>query len=126
VLYLAGTDAPQRHRGACWPASSRAWRGRSARNGAGPPIRGTLSGREADPMQWEYSWCRIEDDGPSACVANIDGQKLGAKPRLALTEYLNRLGADGWELVGVGGQHADVLYLKRPKPDGGVRVSACW
>ncbi len=38
-------------------------------------------------------------------------------PGLAETE-LNRLGADGWELVAVGAAEAGpVLYLKRPRPD---------
>jgi hypothetical protein len=41
----------------------------------------------------------------------------GWKRAPVIHEYLNQLGEEGWELVGVGGRHNDEMpaYFKRPK-----------
>lgn len=54
----------------------------------------------AIPQTWEYLTMRVD----------------------ALTD-LNKLGREGWELAGVSGTAAPVLYFKRPAADFRTRVT---
>ena len=60
-------------------------------------------------MRWEYSVASFWDG--KVHMAGGKEQKMGEE------EYLNQMGADGWELVTVQGDRISVsVYFKRPKP----------
>ena len=72
-------------------------------------------------QRWEYMYggniCILKT--PITMCTSINGQR-GNQPYPNLAECLNRVGNDGWELVGVGAatniSSGGCLFFKRPKP----------
>ena len=87
-----------------------------------PPKRRTPAKRSSRPAKpkrqiWEYQEVVFRDyDGFRPRYVN--GEELESwKDGPIIHEYLNQLGADGWELAGVGGENNREMpvYLKRIK-----------
>lgn len=77
----------------------------------------TTQRRRAKRQAWEYMEVVFRDySGYRPRYVNGEEQK-GWKEAPIIYEYLNRLGEQGWELVGVGGQNNREMpaYFKRPK-----------
>lgn len=73
----------------------------------------------ARPKQakWEYMEVVFRDYGGYR-PRFVNGEEQGGWKRAVLIhEYLNQVGEEGWELVGVGGRHNDQMlaYFKRAK-----------
>ena len=69
------------------------------------------------PPQWEYMEVVLRDyRGYRPRYVNGEEQ-AGWKKAPVIHDYLNRLGEEGWELVGVGSRHNGEMpaYFKRPK-----------
>jgi hypothetical protein len=69
------------------------------------------------PPRWEYMEVVFRDYGGYR-PRYLNGEEAkGWKRAPLIHEYLNQLGEQGWELVGVGGRHNDEMpaYFKRPK-----------
>ena len=78
--------------------------------------------RSAEPVQWEYRVIRIDDSRPEEKGSRTTGRSGGAE------ESLNKLGAEGWELVAVrvdasATRRAPIFYFKRPKTSAGADSS---
>ena len=76
------------------------------------------SGRSADRVEWEYRVLRIDDSNPEEKGVRPSSRSGGAE------ETLNKLGAEGWELVAVrvdsaSARRAPIFYFKRVKQSGG-------
>jgi hypothetical protein len=73
--------------------------------------------RRAKQQVWEYMEVVFRDyAGYRPHCVNGEEQR-GWKTAPVIYEYLNQLGEQGWELVGVGGQNNREMpaYFKRPK-----------
>ena len=75
--------------------------------------------RKAAPKRprWEYMEVVFRDyDGYRPRRVNGEEQR-GWKSSPVIFQYLNQLGEEGWELVGVGGRHNDEMpaYVRRQK-----------
>jgi hypothetical protein len=73
----------------------------------------------AKPKQdrWEYLEVVFRDYGGYR-PRFVNGEEQGGwKQAPLIHDYLNQMGEEGWELVGVGGRHNDQMpaYLKRRK-----------
>lgn len=73
----------------------------------------------AKPKQakWEYMEVVFRDYGGYR-PRFVNGEEQGGWKRAPLIhDYLNQVGEEGWELVGVGGRHNDQMpaYFKRTK-----------
>ncbi|MGI9061018.1 MAG: hypothetical protein ACR2H5_20845 [Ktedonobacteraceae bacterium] len=72
--------------------------------------------------KWEYLEVNLTIFGfnnANIAAQFVNGQPLKDWKRVPLNEFINRLGADGWEMSGTisityGGHSA--LFFKRPKP----------
>ena len=74
------------------------------------------------PQQWEY--CAVGPDGEkwfyrfplggAPVPIKRDRNIKGDKDWLAAFRLMDRLGAEGWELVSVSGQYGNRFYFKRP------------
>jgi|GEM_PF-3728065 len=69
-------------------------------------------------QQWEYLYVWFRDGSHE--IQYVNGQKLS--PAVAAIDYLNMLGAHGWELVGTLPKSGEIdmggtgnLFFKRPK-----------
>jgi hypothetical protein len=70
---------------------------------------------KAEPPRWEYMEVVFRDYGGYR-PRYVNGQEQPAWKRApVIYEYLNQVGAEGWELVGVGSRHDDEMpaYFKR-------------
>jgi hypothetical protein len=67
-------------------------------------------------QKWEYMIVVVWDDRPAA----VNGVEITKSERLHISVYLNKLGAEGWEICGVirtsSTGESCRLFLKRPKP----------
>ena len=64
-------------------------------------------------QQWEYIYIEHSNNA----MHFINGQRIH-EPYPNLADYLNQIGRDGWELVGVGttaSTYGDRLFFKRLK-----------
>nr|HET6903443.1 hypothetical protein [Ktedonobacteraceae bacterium] len=72
--------------------------------------------------KWEYLEVKIGFfgfEGRNAAAQYMNDQPLKDWKRVPLHEFINRLGADGWEMSGnisISGSADNRLFLKRPKP----------
>lgn len=83
-------------------------------SGTGQPAR---KRRNARPSRWEYMSVRFRDyRGWRPRFVN-ENELPGWKEGPEILEYLNQLGADGWEMVGIvsKGRSERDAYFKRPK-----------
>ena len=81
------------------------------------PAKTTRGASKPKRQQWEYQEVIFRDYGGFR-ARYVNGEELaGWKDGPIIYEYLNQLGADGWELAGVGSQHHRemAIYLKRIK-----------
>lgn len=75
------------------------------------------------PQQWEYcsvgagehGWTYRYPLGGPAQPIKRDRKIKGDKDWHAAFRFMDQLGADGWELVTVGGQLGQHFFFKRPK-----------
>jgi hypothetical protein len=69
--------------------------------------------------KWEYMWVAVGVDPQGSIPVQTVSEFPMATASETLQHYLNRLGDDGWELVGVnptsGVTTGPVLYFKRRK-----------
>ena len=87
-----------------------------------PPKRRTPAKRSSRPAKpkrqvWEYQEVIFREYGGFR-PRYVNGEELAAwKDGPSIHEYLNLLGAEGWEVAGVGGQNNREMpvYLKRIK-----------
>ena len=87
-----------------------------------PPKRQTPRKRSSQPAKpkrlvWEYQEVTFRDYGGYR-ARYVNGEELaGWKDGPVIHEYLNRLGAEGWEVAGVGGEsnREMLVFLKRIK-----------
>lgn len=87
-----------------------------------PKVRSSSSTRTRRPPQpkvvpWEYMEVIFRDYGGYR-PRYVNGQEQPAWKRApVIYEYLNQVGLEGWELVGVGSRHNEQMpaYFKRPK-----------
>lgn len=69
-------------------------------------------------QKWEYTQLqvgRFTPEGKARLILRDHNQiyfDIG-KDSMGIAEYLNKLGRDGWELVGI--VNNEIFYLKRPK-----------
>lgn len=83
----------------------------------GSPGRQTTRRSRVKPVRWEYMEVVFRDyGGYRPRYVNGDEQREW-KQAPPIHEYLNLVGEEGWELVGVGGRHNDQMpaYFKRGK-----------
>ena len=72
--------------------------------------------------KWEYLEVKLTIFGfnnENMTAQFVNGQPLKDWKRVPLHEFINRLGADGWEMSGtisIYGSSDNRLFLKRPKP----------
>ena len=69
------------------------------------------------PPRWEYMEVVFRDYGGYRPRYVNGEEQSGWKKEAVIHEYLNQLGKEGWELVGVGSRHNDEMptYFKRPQ-----------
>jgi len=66
-------------------------------------------------QKWEYTQLQVGDYTSEGLARLIlqDGRRVYLdRNGMLITEYLNKLGRDGWELVNI--VNNEVFYLKRP------------
>jgi len=99
------------------PASAPASKPKAARKRLSGDAKPSKAKRGASSPQWEYMAVRFRDyrgwRPRSVDDRELDGWKEGPLIR----EYLNELGAEGWEMVGIvsKGHSERDAYFKRPK-----------
>lgn len=88
-----------------------------ARPKQSPSPRKTTRRSRAKQPQWEYMEVVFRDYGGYRPRYKDGQEQRGWKQAALIHEYLNQLGQEGWELVGVGGRHNDEMpaYFKRSK-----------
>ena len=81
-----------------------------------PPVPRSSRRSKAKP-QWEYMEIVFRDYGGYRPRYVNGEEQMGWKRAPVIHEYLNQLGEQGWELVGVGGRDDRQMpaYFKRPK-----------
>ena len=69
-------------------------------------------------QKWEYKWIEIPH---SLEMMKIVMEDTGKKQKVEALDYVNSLGKQGWELVGIeqqtpgGMRSAFILFFKRPE-----------
>lgn len=89
---------------------------------AAAPTRKPAARRPRQPSQpkqakWEYMEVVFRDYGGYRPRFVNGEEQTGWKRAPLIHNYLNQMGEQGWELVGVGGRHNDQMpaYFKRQK-----------
>jgi len=80
------------------------------------PAKRTTRRSRAKPVRWQYMEVVFRDYGGYRPRYVNREEQAGWKQAPIIHEYLNQLGSDGWELVGVGSRdnYEMPAYFKRP------------
>lgn len=99
------------------PTPAPADRSKTAKRQTSGGAKSSRVRRSARPMQWEYMSVRFRDYRGWRPRSVNDDELPGWKEGPEILEYLNQLGAEGWEMVGVvsRGRSERDAYFKRPK-----------
>ncbi len=82
-----------------------------------PPRQRSRRRTKPSPPRWEYMEVVFRDYGGYRPRYVNGEERADWKKSAIIHEYLNQLGEEGWELVGVGSRHNDEMptYFKRRK-----------